>query len=81
MGNGDITADVSEEMNRFTIHLFKKNIRERGLDVMQLEGTWAEASDILQGHFGRISRIMLKNSSKLLTLYRIAISEMQSGET
>ena len=78
MERADITTDVCEQTNRFTINLFKKKIIERELDPRQLEGTWPEACDILEAHFGRITRVMVQNSSKLLTLYRIAVLELNS---
>ena len=69
--------DVYENANRLMIDLFKQKIQERGLDPGRLKGTWVEASDILQSHFGKLSRIMTNNQKSLQSLYQTAIKELE----
>lgn len=70
------TKDVGVMSDRVMIDLFKKNIRETGLDPKNLKGTWAEARHILQKHFGKVSRIMNSNQTNLQRLYQAALSEL-----
>jgi hypothetical protein len=63
--------------NRLTIDLFKMKIRETKLDPERLKGSWDEACEILQSHFGKISRVMVQNEYKLHSLYRTAIQEIK----
>ena len=73
------TKDVGQMVDRVMIDLFKKNIRETGLDPKGLEGNWAEARDILQRHFGKVSRIMSSNQNKLQRLYQTALKELKQA--
>jgi len=68
--------NVEEITDRLTIDIFKSKIQEMTLDPRGLRGTWVEACDILQSHFGKLSRIMVQNEYKLHSLYRIAIKEL-----
>ena len=77
MHTNDNVVDVIEMADRFMIDLFKQKIQETSLDSGRLEGSWAEASDILRNHFGKISRIMRQKQYKLHNLYQIAIKEME----
>ena len=74
---GYVTKNVGEMTDRVMIDLFKKKIQEAGLNPKLLKGTWQEASDILESHFGKISRVMANNSDKLRTLYKAALKEMR----
>ena len=47
--------DMREMKDRVMIDVFKKKIQETELDPKRLKGTWAEASEILQSHFGKLS--------------------------
>ena len=69
--------DVGEMTSRLTIDLFKMKIHETELDPEQLKGSWDEACEILQSHFGKISRVMVQNEYKLHSLYRTAIQEIK----
>ena len=69
--------DVHKMADRVMIDLFKQKIQESNLNSGQVEGTWAEASDILRNHFGKISRIMIQNEYKLRSLYQMAIKELE----
>jgi hypothetical protein len=73
----ETTVNVREMTDRVMIDVFKKTIQEVGLDAKRLKGTWTEASDILENHFGKVSRIMTSNQKKLQTLYRIALEELK----
>ena len=68
--------DIREMKDRVMIDVFKKKIQEAELVPKRLKGTWAEASEILQSHFGKLSRIMTLNQYKLQRLYRTAIEEL-----
>jgi len=72
--------DVEALAKRVMINLYKKRIRETRLNPARLKGTWAEASAILAEHFGRFSRVMDQNASKLLALYKIALEEIREGK-
>jgi hypothetical protein len=72
--------DVEALTKRVMINLYKKRIRETRLKSARLKGTWAEASAILEEHFGRFSRVMDQNASKLLALYQIALEEIRAGK-
>jgi hypothetical protein len=69
--------DVGEMTNRLVIDLFKRKIYETELDPLRLKGSWNEACEILQSHFGKVSRVMVQNEYKLHSLYRTAIKELQ----
>ncbi len=69
--------DVGEMTNRLIIDLFKMKIHETELDPKRLKGSWDEACEILQSHFGKISRVMVQNEYKLHSLYRTAIQEIK----
>ncbi|HYR02712.1 MAG TPA: hypothetical protein VES58_05165 [Syntrophobacteria bacterium] len=72
--------DVEALTRRVMINLYKKRIREARLNPARLKGTWAEASGILAEHFGRFSRVMDQNASKLLALYQIALDEIREDK-
>jgi hypothetical protein len=80
MEPGGTFRDVDALTKRVMINLYKKRIRETRLNPARLKGTWAEASVILEEHFGRFSRVMDQNASKLLALYQIAIQEIRAGK-
>ncbi|MGD8314811.1 MAG: hypothetical protein PVI17_08715, partial [Syntrophobacterales bacterium] len=69
-------TDVRELTDRVMIDIFKKKIRETETDPKRLLGTWIEAREILQNHFGKVSRIMNLNQYKLQRLYKTAIKEL-----
>lgn len=73
------TKDVGVMADRVMIDLFKKKIREMGLDPEGLKGNWAEARDILRRHFGKVSRIMANNQRKLRSLYQTALKELKQA--
>jgi hypothetical protein len=77
MGKNDRITDVGEMKDRMMIDLFKKKLQEARIDLTQLSGSWGEASDILKGHFGKISRTMVSNQNQLRSLYQIAIEELK----
>ncbi|UCG12220.1 MAG: hypothetical protein JSU72_17230 [Deltaproteobacteria bacterium] len=77
MKQTDITVNVREMTDRVMIDLFKRRIQEGEHDAKRLKGTWTEASDILESHFGKVSRIMTSNQKKLQTLYGIALKELK----
>lgn len=77
MQTNDNVVDVKEMADRMMIDLFKQKIQETNLNSRRLEGNWAEASDILRNHFGKISRIMRRKQYKLHNLYQIAIKELE----
>ncbi len=68
----EAVMDVGKITDRLMIDLFKQKIQERGLDLERLRGTWAEASDFLREHFGKVSRVMATNEKNLRTLYQAA---------
>ena len=72
--------DVEALTKRVIIDLYKKRIQETRLNPARLKDTWAEASAILEEHFGRFSRVMDRNASKLLALYQIALEEIREGK-
>jgi len=72
--------DVEALTKRVMINLYKKRIRETRLNPARLKGTWAEASAILEEHFGRFSRVMDQNASKLLALYQAALEEVRENK-
>ena len=77
MEKNDGIADVGEMKDRVMIDLFKKKLQEARTDLAQLRGSWAEASEILKDHFGKISRTMVSNENKLRNLYQVAIEELR----
>jgi hypothetical protein len=70
------TTDIRELTDRVMIDIFKKKIQEARTDPKRLQGTWSEAREILQNHFGKVSRIMTLNQHKLQRLYKTAIKEL-----
>ncbi|MBW1980040.1 MAG: hypothetical protein JRJ12_02360 [Deltaproteobacteria bacterium] len=70
-------TDVGEMKDRVMIDLFKRRIRQANIDLDKLRGTWAETSDILKAHFGKITRTMKNNENKLRNLYQAAIDELK----
>lgn len=72
--------DVEALTKRVMIDLYKKRIRETRLNPARLRGTWAEASAILEEHFGRFSRVIDQNANTLLALYQIALEEIREGQ-
>ena len=77
MKQTETTVNVREMTDRVMIDVFKQKIQEAELDAKRLKGTWTEASDILESHFGKVSRIMTSNQKELQTLYRIALKELK----
>jgi hypothetical protein len=69
--------NVEREMERFMINLFKRRIRQDGLNPRNLKGTWSEASAILRAHFGKVTRMADQNQHKLLNFYRAAVDELK----
>jgi hypothetical protein len=76
MRSSERDTDVREIADRVMIDIFKKKIREAETDPKRLQGTWVEAREILQNHFGKVSRIMTHNQYKLQGLYKTAIEEL-----
>jgi hypothetical protein len=76
MRSGERDKDVRELTDRVMIDIFKKKIREAETDPKILRGTWVEAREFLQNHFGKVSRIMNLNQYKLQRLYKTAIQEL-----
>jgi|MudIll2142460700_1097286.scaffolds.fasta_scaffold1027829_1 hypothetical protein len=70
-------TDVEAAMKRLMINLYKRKIREEGCNPHNLNGNWSEVSDILRGHFGKVTRVAEQNSQKLVGLYRIAVDELK----
>ena len=70
-------TDVQQMADRIMIDLFKQKINDLNRSPGHLQGTWSEASDLLTAHFGKISRIMKQNRSKLHDLYKTAIKELE----
>jgi hypothetical protein len=70
--------NVDEIKDRLMIDIYKKRIMDRKLDPNLLKGSWLEARDLLVAHFGRLSGIMEANKYKLLTLYQISVTELQT---
>jgi DNA phosphorothioation-dependent restriction protein DptG len=71
--------DVRQMSDRLMIDLFKRKINDMNRSPRHLKGTWHEADDLLQTHFGKISRIMNQNKKNLLKLYQTAIKEMEQS--
>jgi len=69
--------NVEREMERFMINLFRRRIRQAGLSPKNLKGDWSKASAILQAHFGKVTRMADQSQHKLLSLYRVAVDELQ----
>lgn len=80
MGETKPLTDIGEMTDRLMIDLYKKKIKETKADPNQLQGTWAEASDILKAHFGRITRIMESNKGRLRALFQTAIEELNGNQ-
>lgn len=80
MGSGGPGRDLETLTNRVMIEIYKKRICEENLAPERLQGTWAEASRTLAEHFGKLSRVMDQNASKLLKLYRIALKEIREDK-
>ena len=76
MRSSERNTDVRELTDGVMIDIFKKKIREAETDPKRLLGTWIEAREILQNHFGKVSRIMNLNQYKLQRLYKTAIKEL-----
>jgi len=76
MRSSERDTDVREIADRVMIDIFKKKIREAETDPKRLQGTWIEAREILQNHFGKVSRIMTHKQYKLQRLYKTAIEEL-----
>lgn len=76
MRSSERDTDVREIADRVMIDIFKKKIRVAETDPKRLQGTWIEAREILQNHFGKVSRIMTRNQYKLQGLYKTAIEEL-----
>jgi hypothetical protein len=76
MRNNETDTDVRELTDRVMIDIFKKKIREAETDPKRLEGTWIEAREILENHFGKVSRIMTHHQYKLQRLYKTAMEEL-----
>ena len=79
MRSSERDTDVRELTDRVLIDIFKKKIREAETDPKRLLGTWIEAREILQNHFGKVSRIMNLNQYKLQRLYKTAIKELANN--
>ena len=79
MENNAPIRDVDEMKDRLMIDIYKKRILEKKLDPNLLKGSWLEARDLLVAHFGKLSGIMEANKYKLLTLYQISVTELQSS--
>ena len=71
--------DVRQMTDRVMIDLFKRKINDLNRSPSHLEGTWSEAGDLLISHFGKISRIMNQNRSRLHELYNTAIKELEQS--
>ncbi|HVO85262.1 MAG TPA: hypothetical protein VMU60_12630 [Syntrophobacteria bacterium] len=79
MENVGAYADVDRIMDRLMIDLYKGQIRKTKLDPRTLTGSWDEACTILKVHLGRIDTVIQSNEGRLLSLYRVAIQELQNG--
>ena len=79
MRSSERDTDVRELTDRVMIDIFKKKTREAETDPKRLLGTWIEAREILQNHFGKVSRIMNLNQYKLQRLYKTAIKELANN--
>lgn len=77
METNNVVKDVQQMAERLMIDLFKKKIQEKELRSDLLKGTWTEASQILQSHFGKVSRVMTSHQDSLQTLYQTAIKELK----
>jgi hypothetical protein len=71
--------DVHEMTESLMIYVFKTIIREAELDLEELKGTWEEASEFLQIHFGKLSRVMVNNRGNLHRLYQDSITELRKA--
>ena len=71
--------DVRQMTDRVMIDLFKQRINDMNRSPSHLEGTWSEAGELLISHFGKISRIMNQNRSRLHELYNTAIRELKQS--
>ena len=71
--------DVRQMTDRVMIDLFKQRINDMNRSPSHLKGTWSEAGDLLISHFGKISRIMNQNRSRLHELYNTAIRELKQS--
>ena len=71
--------DVRQMTDRVMIDLFKRKISDLNRSPSHLKGTWSEAGDLLMSHFGKISRIMNQNRSRLHELYNAAIKELEQS--
>jgi hypothetical protein len=72
-------TDVQQMADRVMIDLFKQKIKDLNRPPSHLQGTWSEAGDLLTAHFGKISRIMNQNRSRLHDLYKAAIKELEQS--
>jgi hypothetical protein len=82
MGKSDTEQrlrDVRQMTDRVMIDLFKRKINDLNRSPSNLQGTWSEAGDLLISHFGKISRIMNQNRSRLRELYNAAIKELEQS--
>ena len=71
--------DVRQMTDRVMIDLFKQRINDMNRSPSHLKGTWSEAGELLISHFGKISRIMNQNRSRLHELYNTAIRELKQS--
>jgi hypothetical protein len=71
--------DVRQMTDRVMINLFKQRINDMNRSPSHLKGTWSEAGELLISHFGKISRIMNQNRSRLHELYNTAIRELKQS--
>ena len=72
-------TDVQQMTDRVMIDLFKQKINDLNRPASHLQGTWSEAGELLIAHFGKISRIMNLNRSRLHDLYKTAIKELEQS--
>jgi hypothetical protein len=73
------SRDVYEMTESLMIDVFKTKILEAKLDLQELKGTWEEASEFLQIHFGKLSRVMVTNQGNLHRLYQDSITELRKA--
>lgn len=71
--------DVNEMTESLMVDVFKRILLEAKLDLQELKGTWEEASEFLQLHFGKLSRVMVTNKGKLHRLYQDSITELRKA--
>ena len=76
-GAEDSFTDVQQMTDRVMIDLFKLKIKDLQRPLSHLQGTRSEAGDLLTAHFGKLSRIMNQNRSRLQDLYKAAIRELE----